>query len=166
MKTLFFTSALLTLILAITGCGGVGDSETEAPVEPASEPSGAKVVKITGNDQMRYDITEIKAKAGEAVRVELTNIGKMPAAAMSHNWVLLNRSVTEEEFTAFALASSQNAPSYIAPDSDLVLAKTKTLGPGESDSVEFEAPAEPGVYEFLCTFPGHFALMRGKLIVE
>jgi len=151
-------------MLAFTGCGG--DTETEAPIKPTNEASGSNRIKITGNDQMRYDITEIKAKTGETVRVELTNIGKMPAAAMSHNFVLLNRSVTEEEFTAFALASSQNAPSYIAPDSDLVLAHTKTLGPGESDSVEFEAPAQPGIYEFLCTFPGHFVLMRGKLIVE
>ena len=46
-----------------------------------------------------------------------------------------------------------------------ILAHTKLLGPGEEDSVIFTAPS-PGKYEYLCTFPGHFGIMRGVLTVK
>ena len=46
-----------------------------------------------------------------------------------------------------------------------VIAHTKTLGGGESDSIEFAAPA-PGTYDYICSFPGHSSLMKGKLIVQ
>ena len=46
-----------------------------------------------------------------------------------------------------------------------ILAKTKMIGGGEEAEVSFTAPA-PGEYPFLCTFPGHFAVMNGRLIVE
>ena len=48
---------------------------------------------------------------------------------------------------------------------DKFIAHTKMLGGGESDTIEFDAPA-PGTYTFMCTFPGHYALMQGKFIVE
>jgi azurin len=47
-----------------------------------------------------------------------------------------------------------------------IIAQTKLLGPGETDTIDFTAPAQPGEYPFLCTFPGHFALMKGKLVVK
>ena len=47
-----------------------------------------------------------------------------------------------------------------------VIAHTDVLGPGESESVTFQAPSEPGDYEYVCTFPGHFAMMRGVLLVK
>lgn len=165
MKPFLFTSALLTSLLLLTGCGGGGTSETTVPTEPVASASDAGVIKITGNDQMRFNLSEIKAKAGETVRVQLTNVGKLPIQAMGHNWVVLNRPVTEEEFVAFATAAAQNPPSYLPKDQSLILAHTKLLGPGASDTIEFTAPAA-GTYEFLCTFPGHYALMRGKMIVE
>ena len=163
MKSLTFTSLLLATAIGFTGCGGSGSSE---PAASAKKDPGVNVIKVTGNDQMQYNIKEIKAKAGELIRIELTNIGKLPAAAMSHNWVLLKSGVSEEDLIAFATACSQNPPTYFAADTDLVLAHTKMLGPGASDSIEFLAPATPGVHEFLCTFPGHYVMMRGKLIVE
>jgi azurin len=166
MKQFVFTSLLLTSVLAFTGCGGSGSSETAAPAAPAKSASSAKAIKVTGNDQMRFNLTEIKVKAGATVVIEMSNIGKLPAAAMSHNFVVLNRPVTAEEFTTFATASSQNPPTYIAKDTDLVLVHTKMLGPGESATIEFTAPSTPGEYDFLCTFPGHYVTMHGKLIVE
>ena len=51
------------------------------------------------------------------------------------------------------------------PKSDAILFYTKMAGPGEKTTVEFTAPA-PGKYPFICTFPGHFALMKGIMIVE
>ena len=51
------------------------------------------------------------------------------------------------------------------PKSDLILAATKLLNHKESQLIEFTAPKEPGDYDFLCTFPGHWMLMRGVMKV-
>ena len=59
------------------------------------------------------------------------------------------------------------APNYMPKDMSKVIAhNTKVLGPGESETVDFTAPTTPGEYPYICTFPGHFATMRGKLIVK
>ena len=47
-----------------------------------------------------------------------------------------------------------------------VIAFTKLLGPDESDTITFTAPKESGAYEYVCTFPGHFAMMRGTMKVK
>ena len=67
---------------------------------------------------------------------------------------------------ALALGASGRPPTYLPEDMSPVLAHTKMLGPGESDMVEVTAPAEAGTYPYLCTFPGHFAIMKGVLVVE
>jgi azurin len=66
----------------------------------------------------------------------------------------------------FAVAANQAPPEYI-PEArkDDMIAHTKLLGPDESETIEFTAPAA-GSYDYLCTFPGHFAIMKGKMIVE
>ncbi|MGD1893724.1 MAG: plastocyanin/azurin family copper-binding protein [Cyclobacteriaceae bacterium] len=46
-----------------------------------------------------------------------------------------------------------------------MIVHTKFIGGGESDTITFEAPS-PGTYDYICSFPGHYALMQGKLIVE
>ena len=52
------------------------------------------------------------------------------------------------------------------PDSEDILYHTGLLQPNSSDVIYFEAPTEPGRYEYVCTFPGHAQLMRGVLVVE
>jgi len=124
-----------------------------------------KKVTITGNDQMKYDVTSIEVAAGQKVTVTITNGGQLPKTAMAHNFVLLKPGT---DVTAFAMAGiSQAATDYIAPDqADKVIAKSKFVGPGESDSVTFTAPG-PGSYDYICTFPGHvMAGMRGVLTVK
>lgn len=149
--------------LALAGCG-----KSDAPAAaaaPARAADGALVVEITANDAMKYSLTEIRAQPGEKIRVSLTNIGRMPKQAMGHNWVLL-KPMTDAEIMAFATAAASILPEHLPADLSAVLAHTKMLGGGESDTVTFTAPTEPGSYPFLCTFPGHAALMKGKLIVS
>lgn len=176
-------------LLVALGCGG---DKTEAPApapeapaqapeppEPApipapapgaqalsepAEPDAEGVVRLTANDQMRFSTTRIHVKSGEKVKVELKNVGTLPKDAMGHNLVVLKPGT---EVTAFAAkAMSAKATGYIPADAqDQIIAHTKLLGPGESDTIEFEVPG-PGTYAFLCSFPGHVALMNGQLVVE
>jgi azurin len=120
-------------------------------------------LEITGNDMMQYDKKELAVPADCAsVTVTLHHAGKLPAAAMGHNWVL----VSTPDLTAVANAgmSAGLAANYVPEGDKRVLAHTKIVGGGESTSVTFATSVlkKGGDYSYLCTFPGHNALMRGK----
>jgi len=57
------------------------------------------------------------------------------------------------------------ANNYLKPNDNRVLAYTALAKEGETVSVTFDAPPR-GTYDFVCTFPGHATLMRGKFIVR
>lgn len=138
-----------------------------APAAPANDPPVMlaevveNVVELGAGDDMKYDANEIRVESGKKVTVNLKHMGKLPAAQMGHNFVLLKEGV---DLTQFALKAMSSAETQYIPEGDDVIAYTKVIGGGESTSITFEAP-EPGTYEFLCTFPGHFGVMQGKFVV-
>lgn len=137
---------------------------TEVEAEKSNNSAAAVVeVSLEGTDQMTFSKNEIKVQAGSTVKLTLTHTGTMPAAAMGHNFVLLKQ---DTDVTAFAM-EAMNFPdnNYIPKDTDKVIAHTKIIGGGESVTIEFKAPAA-GTYTFICSFPGHYAMMKGTFIVE
>ncbi|MEO8351051.1 MAG: plastocyanin/azurin family copper-binding protein, partial [Chthoniobacteraceae bacterium] len=117
-------------------------------------------------DQMKYDVMAIQAKPGQKVTVTMKNAGTMPKISMGHNFVLLAPGIDPAKFVEASQTSM--GTDFIGPDvKDKVLAHTKLLGPGESDTISFAAPREPGAYTYICSFPGHFAIgMKGLLTVQ
>lgn len=156
-------------VFLLAGCGGGDDTGVQARnAENAarSTPAPEEAVVITGNDQMQFSITEFAAAAGSEVTIVFNNIGRMPKEAMGHNLIVLDKDV---DVNAFANASMRHANNeYVAPDyENRVIAATKVLGPGESETITFTAPSEPGDYPFVCSFPGHTpAGMRGIMKVK
>ncbi|MBK5212958.1 MAG: azurin [Flavobacteriaceae bacterium] len=141
----------------------IGTQVEEAAPAQATDDNVA-VVNITGNDQMKYDKSEIRVKAGQKVRLTLKHVGTMKKDVMGHNWTLLTQ---DADMAAVGQASATAADTDYIPAGmkDKIIVHTKMLGGGESDTIEFDAPA-PGTYTYMCTFPGHYALMQGKFIVE
>ena len=127
----------------------------------------ANEIVVSGNDTMQFDVKSFEVKSGEPVTLTLKNTGKLPKIAMGHNLVVLRKGVSAIAFGQKAMGAGANATNPL-PDSvkEDVLASTKLLGPGESDTIKFTAPTEPGSYEYVCTFPGHFAMMRGTMTVK
>ncbi len=132
---------------------------------PGLRADDEKTVRINANDQMKYDVTSIDAAAGRKITVTLTNVGTLPKAAMAHDFVLLKAGTDVTAFAMAAMTHQENG--YMPPDmADKVIAATKLVGPGESDTVSFVVPAA-GTYDYICTFPGHaLAGMRGKLNIK
>jgi len=132
----------------------------------AAQTPAVRLVELTGNDLMKYSVTAIAAKPGELLHVRLKNVGTLPKVAMAHNFVLLAKGTDPAAFTN--AAATAGATGYIAPAMKAkVLASTPLAGAGETVDVTFKAPAAPGVYTFLCSFPGHFLSgMKGTLTVK
>jgi azurin len=122
---------------------------------------------ITGNDQMQYDKQALAAPAScKQITVTLHHAGKLPKEAMGHNWVLVN--AADLAAVAQAGMGAGLASDYVAPADKRVLAHTKIIGGGDSTSVTFPSATlkRGGSYSFLCTFPGHNALMHGTFALN
>jgi azurin len=117
---------------------------------------------IAGNDAMQYDKKELDV-AADCTQVELTlsHTGKLPAAAMGHNWVLVK--TADVTTVANAGMSAGLANNYLTPNDAHVIAFTKIIGGGQSTSVTFSTAklTKGGDYTFMCTFPGHYVIMKG-----
>ena len=140
------------------GKATVVEAQAKAPVEKE-----VVEVSISAGDQMQFSKNEIKVKAGTIVKLTLTHTGEMSENVMGHNFVLLEEGTDISEFGLKAMKAPEN--NYIPEDGEEVIAHTEVIGGGESVTIEFRAP-EAGVYDFICSFPGHFAVMQGKFIVE
>jgi len=116
----------------------------------------------TKGDALVFDTETIRAKAGQAIELKFTNRSNA-AAQMQHNWVLVKPG-TDQEVAAAGVRAGKSKE-YV-PDSPDVIAHTHLLDAGKSESISFQAPAQPGKYPYLCSFPGHSQSLRGTLIVE
>lgn len=141
----------------------VSNPFTNSSIEKPAANDDKVEITIEANDQMRFNMSEIKVKEGDTVVLTLKHVGKLPKAAMGHNWVLLKKDVAMADFAKTAMTAK--ATDYIPEGTEDVIVHTKMLGGGEETTIEFEAPAK-GEYTFICSFPGHYALMNGKFIVE
>ncbi len=131
---------------------------------PAAKSGAARTIEITANDQMKYSLTTMEAKAGEQITVKLTNQGTLPKEAMGHNWVLLKKGTDVNAFATAAMTAKDT--NYIPPSmKDSVIASIPVLGPKQSGDATFKAP-DAGEYTFICSFPGHYMLMKGTLTVK
>lgn len=172
MNKIKISIVLLIGCLAITSCGKKEATPTAEPTEvkePTSDSEGhpaaaSNVLVITGNDQMQFSTTELRAEAGKPITLTLKHIGKIPKEAMGHNIVILKEGTNEADFAVKAAAAQ--ATDYIpSSEKTSIIAHTKLLGGGEQDTIEFTIDKK-GTYSFLCSFPGHYAIMKGALIVE
>lgn len=154
-------SILLILSALLFACGGKKE-ETSTP--PAAAAQNVSEVVIEGNDQMQFNLKTIEVKEGSTVKLTLKHTGTMAANVMGHNVVILKEGVDLAAFAAKATVAKDN--DYIPADEVAsIVAYTKVIGGGETVTIEFKAPAK-GTYKFLCSFPGHYAMMQGDFIVK
>ena len=168
-KSILFIA--FSMLLAVVSCKD-GKKENATPKahkvkkevvkETKKEVASEIHLELTGNDAMMFDKAELRVKEGQKVILTFKHIGKMAKNVMGHNVVLLKQGTDLPSFAEKAIAAKDN--NYI-PKGDLVLAHTKLIGGGESTTITFVAPAK-GTYDFICSFPGHYGMMKGKFIVE
>ncbi|MBB5032077.1 plastocyanin/azurin family copper-binding protein [Prosthecobacter vanneervenii] len=124
-------------------------------------------LKPDSKNPLGYDKTELSVKAGQKVKLTLNNTGSI--APQPHNFLLLKPGKLDAvgaQANAMLADPQGMAKNYIpeAAKADIVV-NTKLVQPNQSETIEFTAPAEAGDYPFMCTFPGHWMLMRGVMHV-
>ena len=119
------------------------------------------VIKSSGAD-LSYDITEIRATAGDTFTIEYDN----SQSVMPHNIVFVYSRADIQPVGIASLRASQN--DYIPTDEaslEKIFGYTELARPGDTVYITITVP-EPGTYPYICTYPGHFTMMQGQLISE
>jgi putative heme-binding domain-containing protein len=124
---------------------------------------GVRVLRLaTVPDQMLFDKERLAVKAGKPVEILFENTDLMP-----HNFVLLQPGALEEVGTLGEAAATQPGAlerQYV-PTSNKILLASRLLQPRDAQKLAFTAPPKPGIYPYVCTYPGHWRRMFGALYV-
>lgn len=145
---------------------------TATPTAPAAAATTAApaadlpvlevIIKPDAANPLAYDTKTISAKAGQKVKVTFNN--NHPTLPQPHNFVL-GKLGTKDKMMSIAMSAMTLVDKGYIPDSPDILAHTKLLQPGQTETIEFTLPAA-GEYPYFCTFPGHVAIMNGVLTVQ
>ena len=114
-------------------------------------------IRPVGN-QMKYELTEFRVKSGEVIKLVMINTAT--ASVMKHNVMILKPGSDVNAIGELAIMAEGNIPT-----SEDIVAYTAVAEPQSQTEVTFTAPA-PGRYPYICTYPGHYLLMKGVMIVE
>ncbi|NJM40554.1 MAG: hypothetical protein HC853_07190 [Anaerolineae bacterium] len=148
--------------MGLAACGdGGSDAPTPAPNAPAAGSGGEIALEVnSAGEDSRYDKERLEAPAGAKITLTFTN---RSTGSKLFNWVLTQ----PERFLQVVNDGSaeSEANGFLKPNDANVIAHTKLLKAGESDTITFDAPA-PGEYPYICTTPGYFARMKGVLVVS
>jgi len=112
---------------------------------------------------MRYDTPRLVVEAGKPFEIIIENRDFMP-----HNLAVVNPN-TRPNIAAQAATMKpedldKQGRAYIPKTPD-ILAATKLLEPGQSQTLKLNAPKTEGDYDYFCTYPGHWEMMWGRLVV-
>ena len=134
------------------------------PEDTASESSDEATVIIikTIQNQMKYSVTEFEVEAGKPVEIIFDNND-----FMQHNMVIIKPGEKETVGAAadkIAMAADGAERNYV-PTMPEILFATAIINPNDKGVLKFTAPTKPGIYPYICTFPGHWRIMQGTMIV-
>jgi uncharacterized cupredoxin-like copper-binding protein len=152
----------MELCLAPIPAAANANTKKHPSVQPSDWPSadGDKTILLGTVPGLKFDAAELTAKAGSRLRLVFRNTDDM-----LHNFVLCAPGKGQDVGTAaMALGIDGTAKNYV-PESADVLYHTALTQPGASDTIFINVPTTPGDYDYVCTFPGHSALMKGVLRV-
>ncbi len=134
------------------------------PLNPwRSALPGARSVAIQADKNLTFVQKSLTVRAGEVIKLTFSNPDAVP-----HNWVLVKPGALERVGTLAnrLIAEPDAALRQYVPKSDDVIAYTDVAAPQGSNTIYFRVPAQKGRFPYLCTFPGHWMVMNGEMIVE
>lgn len=125
--------------------------------------AGARPITIKTGTNLSYATRSFRVRAGEPIALTLSNPDVVP-----HNWALAKPGTLERvgELADRSISDPEAALRQFIPSTTDVLAYTNVVLPREQFTSYFHAPQQLGRYPYLCTFPGHWKVMNGIMIVD
>lgn len=120
---------------------------------------------IEGNDQMQFNTKEIKIDAGcTEVELVLKHVGKLPKQTMGHGLAITKTADMQAVIDAGKPSGVDG--SYMPKDDARLVALIGLIGGGETATIKFPVSKleKGGDYTFFCPYPGHWTMMKGKLV--
>ena len=138
-------------------------SHRPAPNPWRGKLSGARSITIEAGKNLSYTVRSFSVHAGEPIKLTFINPDVVP-----HNWALIKPGTLARvgDLANKIVAEPDAASRHYIPRTDDVLVYTDIVGPQDQFSISFRAPETPGRYPYLCTFPGHWMVMNGEMIVR
>ncbi len=134
-----------------------------APNPHRAKLANAHAIKVETASNLSYATRSFRVRAGEAIALTLSNPDVVP-----HNWALVQPGSMERvgELTNQLVSDPDAALHHYIPKTPDVLAYTSVVLPRDEGTIYFRAPRQPGRYPYLCTFPGHWKVMNGEMLVD
>jgi len=152
-------AVLTAMAMVLAACGGGGSSGGSTG---GGSGSGPVTIEIgSKGEELAFDKTELTVSAGQTVTIRFKN----NSAVQQHNWILVKGGEAEAANIANAGLSAGPAANYLPADKSNIIAESPLANGNETVEVPFTAPAA-GTYLYICTVPGHYPLMQGKLVVN
>lgn len=161
MKNIIYILLIALVTFSCNNKPATKKVETNKKENVVEKPNEIAII-LNSNDQMQFDKKVLSASPGQSITLTLNHTGRGNKMIMGHNFVLLKKDVDVDVFARKAVEARDSE--YI-PEGDEMIAYTGLIGGGESITIKFGAPQQ-GVYNFICSFPAHYQLMRGQLIVK
>ena len=135
------------------------------PTEPNPWAKGqpGRAIRIDTASGLTFATKSFAVRAGERISLTLANPDTMP-----HNLAIAKPGTLAkvgDGANHMAAQPDGGARRYVPPGDD-VLFFTDIIEPTKAFTIHFNAPAERGEYPYLCTFPGHWQIMNGVMVVE
>ena len=122
--------------------------------------SSTVAVSIKALDGLKYSKVRFNVKPRSKVSLTLENVSDMP-----HNLVITKPGARQLVVDEGLKLEGQGPAMNFIPAINEVLWSIPVISPGQSKSLSFTAPAEPGIYPYVCTYPGHGFTMFGEMHV-
>lgn len=130
------------------------------PKQPANWKGADRTIKVGTLPGLKFDVETITVKANAKIKLVFNNNDDM-----LHNMVITAPGAADRVGEEAMKLGLNGEKAWYVPDMPDVLFHTRLLGPTETETIYFTAPEKPGKYQFVCTYPGHYTVMRGVIVV-
>ena len=154
----WFTADPTKASAAATEVAHVAPTKKSGIISDSSDLTEIRIATIV--EKMSFDTKELTLKAGKKIKLTFANPDFMP-----HNLLVVQPGSSKEIGEAALAMGAEGFAKQFRPDSPKVIAGTKMLDNGQEETIAFTFD-KPGNYEFVCTFPGHYMLMKGVFKVK
>lgn len=132
---------------------------TEMPAEWKDGPD--VILEIEAIPGMMYDKKIMMVQPGQRVKLVFNNPDDM-----AHNLLIVQPGKGDAVAARAMNLGLKGEEMGFIPEGEEIIVHTTLLRPNSSDVIYFTAPEKKGNYQYICTFPGHAATMRGILMVK